>query len=960
MKNPKKIKTFPAKIGSGLFSRFGNIFSLILVLVSFVSLYGEGTRQVSPTEDDWVILNLRYGFAGYGTGGTDRGIAFEVLDASEEVYLGLSQLAYGNFRDFSTSSYEFRILDANRNIVHGPFTVDPSNTNGNVYNDVIAGPDLGSGSGYDVSDPMYHFSPGAVGTYYLEFRLTMPVAAQGAFNEGPAWWDISVKNTAGVTQSGRVWSKNWNLRTTCDNCADIFSQPFNGEVFVLTDDGFVHYIDFKGSGFRGLTFALAFNKNGPGTSGDPVEDRKSVNGTDASNPDFKIFFGDPDPRLYSEPSIGGVQSGPDLANAGQCDTLGVDTFCFRFDISQPGSIELILDFDQGDSIFTAGTADLSLFKTDQDAGAFEFCTAWDRRDGLGNPVDLTAFIPTIVSYSQGNINFMLYDVENNNPGFNVDVIHPASAAANNLFSYDDSNLDPTDNDANLDMDNNPATGTNPPLFEFEGCAPPCHVWNRNSTSQSIGFGEQNTINTWWSGNINFVNILMRPFCRTDQFIIEKTVSNISPASSGAKDHFDVTFDILLKNDGTTTLDSIRLIDDMSANFGNAFIQTVSMPVVTAHAGNPVLPTIANFPNEIFDGTDGVIDYDEAIKVTFTVELNPLATGTWSSLSNQAFAFATNEFSNTISETSDDPTDPTSSTDPTQVFLPKIGLAKSITNLPGVSASSGNAGSFDVKYELIIENRGNVTLTEISLMDSIETQMGEAFVGLVNSPVIQAGSTAAMPGGIDTGFTGKGNQIEILDKTGSLAPGEKLIISYTVELAVNAPGAIFVQPGVLENQAVASGDFASFTVKDFSDSGYDPSDNTSPSGTNPDSDDDTGSSDDPTLFRFPAMPEICNNMIDDDLDGLTDCDDPDCGVMVTVVADCDSGLAVQNPQPGDSYVWRFEGNILVGETGDSFANPDALEGNFSVEVTNSTGCSTTENVVLNCCVFPSIPAISGER
>lgn len=958
MKKIDKIQLSPVKRDSGLFFHFRNILSLILVSVSFFSLHGEGTKQVSPTEDDWVILNLRYGFAGYGTGGTDRGIAFEVLDPTEEVYLAFSQLAVGNYRTLSTSPYEFRILDAARNIVHGPFTIDPSNTNGDTYSEVFAGPDLGSGTGYDVSDPMYNFSPAATGTYYLEFRMNMPISASGSFNEGPAWWDISVADAGGTVQSGRVWSKNWNLRTTCDNCSDIFSQPFNGEVFVLTDDGFVHYIDFKGSGFRGLTFALAFNKNGPGTSGDPVEDRKSVNGADASNPEFQIFFGDPDPRLYNEPSIGGIQSGPDLVNSGQCDTLSV--FCFQFDISQPGAIELVLDFHLGDSIFTAGTADLSLFRTFQDRGIFEVCTNWDRRDGLGNLVDLTAFIPTIVSYSQGNINFMLYDVENNNPGFDVDVIHPASAAANNLFSYDDSNLDPTDNDANLDMDNNPATGTNPPLFEFEGCPPPCHIWNRNTTSQSIGFGETNTINTWWSGNINYVNLSMRPFCRDDLFTIEKTVSNISPASSGSKDHFDVTFDILLKNEGTTIFDNIRLIDDMVANFGSAYIRTVNMPVVSAHAGNPVLPSIANFPNEIFDGTDGVIDFDEAIKVTFTVELNPLATGTWSSLSNQAFGFVTNEFSNTISGTSDDPTDPTSSTDPTQVFLPKIGLAKSITNLPGVPASSGNVNSFDVEYELIVENRGNVTLAGISLMDSIESKMGGAFVRIVSPPVIQASSTAAMPGDIDAGFTGKGNQIELLDKNGSLAPGEKLIIRYTVELAANAPGAIFVQPGVLENQAVAYGDFASFYVRDFSDSGFDPSDNTAPSGTNPDSDDDTGGADDPTLFRFPAIPEICNNMVDDDMDGLVDCDDPDCGVAVTLTADCETGLAVQNPQPGDSYVWRFEGNILAGETGDSFANPDDLEGNFSVEVTNSEGCSTTESILLNCCVIPSVPVISGER
>lgn len=928
------------------FSAFlkSRLFFLFFLQFFFVGiLSAEGTKQVSPTENDWVILNLKNGFASYNSGGTGKGIAIEILDSSEEVYIALSRLANGNFRDVGDSPYEFRIRDSVGNIVHGPFTVDPSNVNGDIYNEVIAGPDLGSGIGYDVSDPAFHFSPSFVGTFYVEFRMPNTFAPSGYINEGPAWWDFTVIDAVGDTKLGRLWSKNWGFRTTCDNCPNIFSQPFNGEVYALTNDGFVHQVDFKGSGFKGLSFALAFNRTGPGSTGDIEVDRQSVNGLDASNPEFKIFFNDPDSLLYEEPSIGGLLDGPDLSNGGQCDTTGL--LCFTFNISQPGQIQLVLDLDGPDSTYTPGTADLVLLEHYQAAGGiFEVCINWDNRDGLGRPVDLTASIPTIVSYAQGIIHFMFYDVENNNPGFKIAVIHPASAVLNDKLYYDDSQLNSSDNDSNLDGDNNAMTGTNPPLIELNGCPTPCHAWNAYN-SQAIGYGERNTINSWWSGNINYINLLARPICRGDTVLVPKSVAEVSNASSGMDDRFDVTFEIIIENTGTTSFDSIQLSDDLAATFGAGFIDVIEPPSVSIWAGNPELPNLGTFPNDIFDGVSGLLDPNDAIKVEFTLELDPAAGGGWDTFNNQAYFFATNEFSNTIAIPTNDPNDSLDNS-PTIVALPKIGLAKTILN--NSPASSGAANHFDIEYELIIKNLGDTPISGISLMDSLENWMGDAFVQIVNSPVISAASTTTSPGGINTNFTGRANETEILDGNGILQIGETLILNFTAEIAPYEFGTRYDTSGYLANQAIVSGIYSSSIVTDLSDTGIDPSDDLLASGTNPGAFGDSGGTNDPTLFVFEQCP--LNLVIAPN--PYLDCNSGNCIFNIKLIGDCTVGLSVENPQPGHTYKWYRGNDLLIGETASalSASTINGVSSNIRVEVTNSGGCISSDTIMLSCCIL----------
>ena len=851
-------------------------------------------------------------------------------------------------------SYDFRIVDELGNVVHGPFTVDPTNANGTDYDDVVAGPDLGGGIGYDVSDPMYHFSPGATGTYCIEFELTNPNTG-GFRNEGIVWWDVTVTDAADTPQLGRLFSENWSFRNPTDGDPDIFNQPFRGTVYVLTDGGFVHEVDFENSGFRGLTFRLAFNTSGPGMTGNTDIDRRSVNGVNATNPQFKIFLNDPDPDLYTEAGIGGIVSGPFLQSGGPCDTLG--GFCVNFEINQPGLVEIILDLDGMDGEFTAGTRDRILIGRVSPIGPFNDCIPWDRKDGLGDEVDVFEGVPLFMRYSQGETHFMVHDVEYNNPGFTSTVVHPTTGTPNDLFYYDDSALDTNDNDNNLDEDEEPNTGTNPPLVELNGCMPPCHIWN-NYDNQNVGYGESNTINTWWTGTVIVFPVVIDVLCKQDTLVVEKAVTKIANGTSSAEGNFDVTFEILVKNEGTTVFDSLQLVDDMIANFGASYVGLISGPTITANTGTPDLPNASGviFPN-LFDGISGLLKPDESIKVEFTVELNPNESGNLEMLTNQAEAIVTNRFDNEITDLSDNVDDPTGNDDPNVISFPKIGVAKRVTSIPAPDAASGTALHYDVTFEFVIKNIGDVTIEKVSLIDDMSSQFGGAIIGIVSPPFIEAATTAAVSGGINLSFDGDTN-LELLDSLGVLQPGEEIVISVVAELSPYATDAIFHPSGYLANQATASGLFDCAWVSDLSDEGTDPNDTEAPAGINSGTLGDTGTSDDPTLFPF----EICGNGIDDDFDGNTDLDDdecePDCSFSVIIDGGC-SGLEVEIPAADWTFIWFKNDVEIVGANSNTYVPVAPEEGEYYVEITNTEGCIVESNrIEIETCCEPTEPKILG--
>ena len=131
---------------------------------------------------------------------------------------------------------------------------------------------------------------------------------------------------------------------------------------------------------------------------------------------------------------------------------------------------------------------------------------------------------------------------------------------------------------------------------------------------------------------------------------------------------------------------------------------------------------------------------------------------------------------TANDLSDSGTDPTNgggagtNEDPTSIILPNIGAAKEVYEtfaLPN--------GDFQVTYQLVVDNTGNVDLAGLSLTDDIATQFGPAFVSAGNLTLVTPPTDPASSVVINASFDGS-VATEIIDQAAStlLAVGD----SYT--------------------------------------------------------------------------------------------------------------------------------------------------------------------------------------
>ncbi|QDT13085.1 DUF4347 domain-containing protein [Planctomycetes bacterium K23_9] len=327
------------------------------------------------------------------------------------------------------------------------------------------------------------------------------------------------------------------------------------------------------------------------------------------------------------------------------------------------------------------------------------------------------------------------------------------------------------------------------------------------------------------------------------------------ASSGVFANYDVTYKFTVTNTGTTMLENLRLTDDWAAQFGNAFVRIIPGSVLINNVDAATAPGAnasytGGASENMFDGS-GSFTAGQSFEVSVTVELDPNAAGaiyTNGDLVNQADMSGVDPTSGaTVSDQSDDVNDSTNvdgdaSTngdddnnpdDPTVISFSDIGAAKRIVS----SSPASGAGDLDLVYELRVRNLGSTDLTNLTLVDDLQTLLGPSFVGMVSQPIIIASSATIDPvldASYDGNLGGSGN-ISIFDGTsGLLKPGEEIVVQYTLALDVDQLTA------TSNNQAVSGGNDGTLTVTDPSDTGVDPE------GNNPGQTGDTGGEDDPTL------------------------------------------------------------------------------------------------------------------
>lgn len=212
-------------------------------------------------------------------------------------------------------------------------------------------------------------------------------------------------------------------------------------------------------------------------TGDVAVDRRSVQNMNATQPEYSIFLNDP-VDICATASVGELE----LIGISRCS--GED-YCIKFTITKAGQVDLLLDFNGPDNVYTPNTADILLSQTvTAEEVGLPVCVQWDGFDGLGNPLpeNVNTQIPVTIAYAQGIYHFPIYDAEYMTNGFMISAVRPAAAVS--LLFYDDSNI-------------SVASGSGEPSVQLTGCMPPCHRWTNYTQPNTPGFGNLHTINSWW-------------------------------------------------------------------------------------------------------------------------------------------------------------------------------------------------------------------------------------------------------------------------------------------------------------------------------------------------------------------------------------------------------------------------------------------------------------------------------
>lgn len=489
-----------------------SVFTFVLCVPAFA----EGIQQVAPTADDAPVM-LETNRADFGNfaafdGPESSRLYITIGDLNEKIFIGLAEEYSDDGEPFPGSfsgQYQFRIRyndgSVSDPVVHGPFVVTPSNANVSGWADAAFG--VYQTTEMQDGQLMYEFQPTELGNYYIEFS---DVGFQDATSErvNIPFWDITVANN-GTPANGRVWSRNWAFRTPQINGDQlpecVWDREFNGTLYSYTTDGFVSRINFQDAGLQGLSFNIAFNSTGPGGTGVLANDRKSIPGTNATlnSAEHQIFLSEPDPTLFPSGVCGTI----DVPDSFRC--LNQDSLCLDLTATKPGQVEIILDFNQN-GILDPNSFDVALV-AEFPEGQLNNCVPWDGLRGDGSPISASDTIDIIFNYSQGIQHWSAYDVEFMRNGYCIETLRPICSTnqSSDFLYWDDT-----------DIPELPGTGAVIDGRNGCDCNTMCRNWDNfslnGSTCQDFGdedtsgYGDKNTINTWWFANTTTVVTLNVP------------------------------------------------------------------------------------------------------------------------------------------------------------------------------------------------------------------------------------------------------------------------------------------------------------------------------------------------------------------------------------------------------------------------------------------------------------------
>ncbi len=339
-------------------------------------------------------------------------------------------------------------------------------------------------------------------------------------------------------------------------------------------------------------------------------------------------------------------------------------------------------------------------------------------------------------------------------------------------------------------------------------------------------------------------------------------------------NWSVNYELVVANSGTVDLRNLQFTEDLEIEFGaGVFVGVTTLPSIQVGPANPgsTAPIFSGTwdgglggsgNTTMFNGTSGHLEPGDGFSVRFTVEVNPDGTGTSSQLTNQVEALgdgydegglpisggsvmdASDDGANPNSTNAGSPGDLGTSNDPTPLEIPEIGVAKQVNSV----TATGIVGEFDVIYTVVVENTGSVDLQNIQIVEQMAAEFGAGFVG-VQSPVMITGSSlsaGAVPPTLASApvWNGTAGAANFFDGTSGLFhPGDSVTLQFTIR--IDATAGDTTAPTDWTNQVTATAD-------GITSSGLVPTSDLSDDGTDPNTNNGFGTSDDPTGLFTPQI------------------------------------------------------------------------------------------------------------
>jgi fimbrial isopeptide formation D2 family protein/uncharacterized repeat protein (TIGR01451 family) len=376
--------------------------------------------------------------------------------------------------------------------------------------------------------------------------------------------------------------------------------------------------------------------------------------------------------------------------------------------------------------------------------------------------------------------------------------------------------------------------------------------------------------------------------------------------------FTLSLTFRVENTGDVNLNNVQVTDDLTATFPDPAtfaVVTVTSPGLTED-GNAGLTPDTTFNGDsnqnLLAGTDSLVVGD-ASTIGVVILLTPNE-GSASYL-NSATTTAESGTGTPVEDVSQDGTDvdpegdgPSDNSDPTPIVIartPIVGIAKRVLM---VTPDTPTAGTYQVTYEIKVENLGTVPLLDVNVQDNLN----DTFTALNGTFAFDSATVTSGTLQINAGYNGTTDILLTNPPNSSLAVGAIALIELVVNVTPDATdfNATTGAAGPYDNQASASAINPSrdLTTNDLSDDGqntdFDGDNNPNEAGEN-----------DPTPVIFTRTGT--SNM---DLQKyqLPPCDNnggvPDCGTNIPGSAN-DSTQLTYNIEPGQFVVYTIEGEVL---------------------------------------------------